>query len=309
MKTISIIIPCHNEEENIEKLYKELEIVRNNLTYDLEYIFINDGSKDETTKEIKDISCDKRVKMIDFSKNFGKEAAIMAGLDASVKDAAIVIDADLQMPVKYIYDLIEEWENGFKLVLTYKESRRKGLKSFLARKYYTVYNNITNGDILPDALDFQLMDREVIDTICSFREKNRFFKGLTGLIGYDFTAIPIVIEKRTAGESDFSNYKQLFSYAISSLVPHSTVPLVISTYIGFFTAIFGLLFMLYTIITTYIGGTAGSGYATVISLILLFFGLILIILGVIGYYIGMIYEEVKNRPIYIVKQTINFEDK
>lgn len=305
MKKISIIIPCYNEQDNILIIYNQLEKLRKKIDVDFDYIFVNDGSKDLTSSKIQEISSDIRVKLLDFSRNFGKEAAILAGLDYTTGDAAIVIDADLQMPVHYLNDMIKYWMEGYKLVLTYKKSRRVGLKSYLAKKYYHVYNKITNVEILPDALDFQLMDKEVVNIFVNFREKKRFFKGITGLVGFDYKSISVEIDDRVHGSSNFSSFKQLFSYAITSLAPNSTVPLIISIYIGFITAFIGVIFMGYTIFDVLINNNTGSGYGTIVSLLLFFFGMILIILGVIGYYIGMIYEEVKQRPNYIIKNTIN----
>ncbi|MDR3214890.1 MAG: glycosyltransferase family 2 protein [Bacilli bacterium] len=301
MKKVSIIVPCHNEEANINEFIKAINHELFEINVILEIIFINDGSQDQTINKIKALmTSDDRIKAIDFSRNFGKEAAVLAGMDYCQGDAAVVIDADLQIPIRYIKILIELWLEGNKLVLTYKSKRERGIKSSLASKYYDVYNAISDYKILNDALDFQIMDREVIDVICSMRERERFFKGLTGFIGYNYKIIPVDIEQRVAGSSDFSNINKLFNYAFKSIAIHSDIPLRISTRLGIIVSLVGFIYMLYIILSTFIKGVSAPGYASIIVIMLFMFGIVLLILGIIGYYLGLIYNEVKNRPNYIV---------
>lgn len=310
MKEISIVIPCHNEEDNIDRLISELDDNLKNLDYRFEYVFVNDGSKDKTLEKLIKVSeKDYRVKVVDFSRNFGKEAAILAGLDYCSGDAAVIIDADLQMPVKYIIDLIDLWSQGNKLVLTYKSNRNKKLKSKLASKYYDFYNGISEAPILKDALDFQIMDREVVNVICSIRERARFFKGITGFIGYDYKVIPVEIAQREHGESDFSGIKGLFSYAFKSFAIHSDAPLKMALKIGIFISGIAFVYMIYIFARTLINGIDVDGYASTIIIMLFMFGLILLILGIMGYYIGLIYNEVKQRPNYIVDEVMNIDKK
>ncbi|MEG0283913.1 MAG: glycosyltransferase family 2 protein [Erysipelotrichales bacterium] len=308
-KLVSVIIPCYNEEENISNLYNEL-IEKLNKSVSYEFLFVDDGSKDKTTNEVQTLGEeDKRVKLIDFSRNFGKEAAMLAGLDYAAGDAAVIIDADLQMPVATINDLIKLWQEGNKLVLTYKTRRKKGLKSKLATKYYDVFNNISDTQIQNDALDFQIMDREVINTICSMRERTRFFKGITGYIGYDFKIIPVDISERTAGESSFSSSKTLFSYAFKSIALYSDLPLKFSIIIGGITAFISFLYLIFIVFNTLINGIGVPGYASTLAIMMFLFSIVLIILGVMGYYISLIYNEVKQRPNYIVNETKNIEEE
>lgn len=302
MKKIDIIIPCYNEEENINLLFSELNNIIKDLSYDFEYIFINDGSTDNTVAKIKELQPSNRVKLLDFSRNYGKESAILAGLDNSTGDAAIIIDADLQMPVSYIIDMIEKWENDVKLVLTTKSRRPHGLKSLLAKKYYKVHNSVTKTNILQDALDFQLMDRQVVESLLLFREKTRFFKGITGTIGYDYEVIQIEIEERKNGASSFSSFNSLFSYAFVGIAANSTLPLILSIYAGILVSICSFIYIIFLILQTIVFGIDVPGYSSTISFISFFSGLILIILGIIGYYIGLIYEETKARPSYIIHE-------
>ncbi|MDF9866679.1 glycosyltransferase involved in cell wall biosynthesis [Bacilli bacterium PM5-3] len=309
-KIVSIIAPCYNEEGNINDFYDELNKQLTPLAYDFEFVFVNDGSKDQTLNILKTLArSDNRIKVVDFSKNFGKEAAILAGLDYASGEAAIIIDADLQMPVTKIKDLIELWQEGNKLVLTYKNERKKGLKSFLATKYYDVYNYLSDDKIIKNALDFQIMDREVIDVICSMRERSRFFKGITGFIGYNYKMIPIEINDRTSGESKFGGFKTLFNYAFRSFAIHSDIPLKIALKIGTVISMVGFIYMLYIFFKTLIKGVDVSGYASLIIVMLFMFGIVLLILGIMGYYIALIYNEVKQRPNYIVNEVIVKDEK
>ncbi|MDR1781726.1 MAG: glycosyltransferase family 2 protein [Bacilli bacterium] len=309
MKKISIIVPCHNEEKNIFPFIEKINSDLNNVKDELEIIFVNDGSVDKTIEVInKVIKNDSRVKALDFSRNFGKEAAILAGMDYCEGDAAIIIDADLQMPIHYINDLIKLWHDGNKLVLTYKTKRSEGFKSKLAAKYYDVYNKMSNDKILNDALDFQIMDREVIDVICSMRERVRFFKGLTGYVGYKYQIIPINIEERKEGTSDFSGLSRLFNYAFKSLAVHSNFPLILGLRAGFFVSVVALIYMIYIIIKTMIKGVAVPGYASIIVIMLFMFAFVLCILGILGYYIGLVYQECKDRPNYIIDHIYQHEE-
>lgn len=307
-KTITIIIPCHNEEGNVAALYETLNNELDHEAYAYSYLFINDGSSDNTIGKLNELSSDKKVKIIDFSRNFGKEAALLAGLDNSNSDAAIIIDADLQMPIKYINELIVEWEKGHKLVLTHKKSRAKGLKNSLAQNYYKVYNKFSNTNIIVNALDFQLMDREVVQVLCQFREFNRFFKGLTGYIGYDYSIVEVEIVERNAGESDFSSYKSLFSYAFSSIVAHSTIPLQMGFFFGTLLAAGAFIYMLIIIVQKLFFDMSIPGYSSIMVILLFGFSITYILMSIIGLYIGSIYDEMKKRPVYIVKNKINMEN-
>ncbi|WP_423364092.1 glycosyltransferase family 2 protein [Mycoplasma sp. P36-A1] len=303
MKMVSIIIPSYNEEGNIKKMYSELEDKLDKSKVTFEYLFVNDGSKDKTVKIIEDLSkVDKKVKLVNFSRNFGKDSAMIAGLDFCLGDAAIVIDADLQMPVSSINELVFHWLNGEKLVLTYRSNRSGGIKSKLATKYYDLFNKMSKTKIHKDAMDFQIMDREIIDIITGMREKTRYFKGMTGYLGYSPRIIPVEIVDRNAGVSKFGNIERLFSYAFESFALYSNVPLLVSIKIGAFVSLASFLFLLYVVIKTIAFGVDVDGYASLISVMLFMFGIVIMLMGVMGYYIGLIYTEVKDRPLYIVDE-------
>lgn len=310
MKKISIIIPCHNEEGNIKHLLEVLEKELTNPEYNFEYLFIDDGSIDDTYQTLLKYSIDNlKVKVICFSRNFGKEAAILAGLDHAVEsDCAVLIDADLQMPIRYINEMITLNEAGYSIVLSRRVNRVKNLKGRLAEKYYDVYNKLSHEKIEKDALDFQLMDKNVIKALVDIRERQRFFKGLTGCIGFKRTIIDVHFESRIAGESDFSNIKSLFSYAFMSIAVHSTKLLYFSIVIGIIVSVLGFLYMIFTIANVLIFGVKVSGYASLMSVFLFMGGITLIILGIIGYYIGLIYNETKHRPNYIIEKLHNFDE-
>lgn len=310
MKKINFVVPCYNESGNIELFYKEAQKVLDHEKYEYTYTFINDGSKDTTAVEIKDLASKQNdVVFINFSRNFGKEAAIIAGLDHSLQaDATIIIDADLEMPLRYANDMLELWEAGNKLVLGQKVSKRPGaVRHFLSSNFYAFYNRISDSNILQDALDYQLMDAEVVKVIVDFRERKRFFKGITGYIGYDAPIVEVSMDSRQNGSSSFSILK-LFTYAIHGIAVHSTFFLNVSTFLGLTTSLGGMLYFIWIIVTTLIYGREVDGWATIVSLLLLFFGMILIILGIIGYYIGLIYEESKGRPLYIVSEKVNYHE-
>lgn len=307
-KLISLVIPVYNEEGNIERLINSLNEQLPSDVYDFEYILVNDGSKDNSFNVLKEFTDDSHVKIINFSRNFGKEAAILAGLDHAKGDASIIIDADLQMPISYIDEMLMFWQEGYKLVLTYKTNRDKGLKNKMASKYYDVFNKLSDHHIIKDALDFQLMDKSVVKTIVCMRERNRFLKGITGFIGYNYKIIPVEIVERESGKSSFGNFSTLFSYAFKSFVIHSNVPLKISIITGSIISFVSFLYLIYIIVNTLIGNTAGSGYASLMCVTLFMFGIVLLFLGIIGYYVGFIYDEVKARPNYIIEDKINFED-
>lgn len=304
MKNINIVIPCHNEEKNISLFYEEAKKYLGISKYNINYIYIDDGSQDKTKEEIMKLTeKEKDVKAYFLSRNFGKEAAIICGLDKSVNaDATIVIDADLQMPISYIKDMLKYWEEGYKLVLTKKEKREKGVKNFLAKKFYTIFNKVSRTELIKDVLDFQLMDQEVVKVICSFRERKRFFKGITSYAGYKYKLIPVKINPRIEGDSDFNSFPTLFSYAFISIANNSTIFLNLSMILGLLFTIVGFIYVLFISLRQILYNISVSGWTSIVSLMLIFFGIVLIILGIIGYYIGLIYEELKQRPIYIIEE-------
>lgn len=306
MRKISIIVPCYNEEKNVSKFLKEAKRILVD-RYEYEYIFVDDGSKDDTVKKIMQISKeDTKVKLIALSRNYGKDTALRAGLDNCLGCAAVTVDADLQMPLEYINEMILLWEQGSKLVTTTKHRKTNGIKSGGANLFYKLYNRLAKHELNENALDFQLMDRKVIDAIKEHNEGKVFFKGLTASLGFTSTNIEIQITDRLEGQSKFGGLRQLFSYASYSLITDTTFFLNLGIYIGVFGAVGSLIYGLFIAVDTLIVGNPVSGWASLMCAILMIGSLILIVLGIIGLYIGRIYEEVKKRPVYIIEEKINF---
>ncbi len=308
---IAIVVPAYNEGDNIVHMVDELTKIKKQIKEEMDIIFVNDGSKDHTAEEI--VKCAKEkdyVKLIHFSRNFGKEAALLAGLDyATDYDAVITIDADLEMPVSYIIELIEKWHEGYKLVLTKRRKRAKGIRNYCSAKYYKVYNRLTGSELEQNAMDYQLLDKEVVHTILKYREYNRFYKGITGLIGYDRAVVLVDLDQRLHGESKFGNPITLMQYGVASIISHTRVPLIISFYLGLLTTLIAFIYGTNIIISTIVSGKSVPGYASIMAVILFSTGIISMFLGIIGYYIGLIYEEGKKRPAYIVAETVNIEDE
>ncbi len=316
MEKISIIVPCYNEEKAIPLFYNETERVikedfsKSNVKF--EYIFINDGSTDNTLHEIKELhKKDKKIRYISFSRNFGKEAAMFAGLEAADGDYITVMDADLQDPpslLKQMYDTIKE--EGYDCVAT-RRVTRKGeppIRSFFSRLFYKLINKITDFEMVNGARDYRLMTKQVKDAIIKMKEYNRFSKGLTSFVGFDTKWIEYENVKRVASESKWSFWK-LFKYALEGITAFSTAPLALSSILGLLFTIISVIFILIIIIKTLVFGDPTSGWPSMVCIMLFMGGIQLLSLGVIGQYLAKTYLEVKNRPIYFVKETDNDETK
>jgi polyisoprenyl-phosphate glycosyltransferase len=300
-KKIQIIIPCHNEEENIEIIIKELDKYLSYHPYQYELVFIDDGSTDNTYNVIKKISQNRSdLAIIKLSRNFGKEAAIAAGLRNCEADAVIVIDSDLQHPPDLIPSMINEWENGVQVVDAVKRKRQK--ENFLTRAMSLFFNqamNILTGMDFKGASDYKLLDKSAIVVLNSIDEKTRFFRGLTNWIGMRHSKIEYQVQERKSGSSKW-NWIMLFQLSIDALSSYSSKPLHIVTFLGIFTFIFSIILGLQTLYN-WSFGYAVSGFTTVILVVLIFSSIIMISIGIIGIYISKIYNEVKNRPIYVIE--------
>jgi len=316
MEKISIIVPCYNEEKAIPLFYNEMERVikedfsKNNVKF--EYIFVNDGSSDSTLNEIKELhKKDKKIRYISFSRNFGKEAAMLAGLEAAQGDYITLMDADLQDPpslLKQMYDTIKE--EGYDCVAT-RRVTRKGeppIRSFFSKLFYKLINKITDFEMVNGARDYRLMTKQVKDAIIKMREYNRFSKGLTSFVGFDTKWIEYENVKRVAGETKWSFWK-LFKYALEGITAFSTAPLAISSILGLLFTIISVIFIFIIIIKTLVFGDPTSGWPSMVCIMLFMGGIQLLSLGVIGQYLAKTYLEVKNRPIYFVKETDTDERK
>lgn len=300
----SVIVPMFNEEAVIEYTYQRLKAVMDTTGQCYELIFINDGSKDRTVELMKQmVDKDDKVRLIDFSRNFGHQIAITAGMDYAQGEAIVVIDADLQDPPEVILDMIDKWKEGYEVVYG-RRLKRKGetlFKKLTALAFYRVLRSMTNVDIPLDTGDFRLIDRKVCDVLRGLKEKNRFVRGLISWIGFKQTSVEYVREERFAGETKYP-LKKMIGFALDGITSFSYKPLKIASYLGFFLSIGSFVYLLIIIGQRLFTNTTVEGWTTIVALNLLFNGIILILLGVIGEYIGRIYDESKDRPLYIVRE-------
>ena len=305
----SVIIPMYNEEEVIEHTYERLKEVMDQTSEPYELIFVNDGSRDRTVELIEMISqFDSHVRLIDFSRNFGHQIAISAGMDYAQGDAVIVIDADLQDPPEIILQMIEKWKEGYEVVYG-KRLKRKGetlFKKLTAKLFYRLLRSMTNVDIPIDTGDFRLIDRKVCQVLRGLKEKNRFVRGLISWIGFRQTSVEYVREERFAGETKYP-LKKMISFALDGITSFSYKPLKIASYVGFALSLGGFIYLFIVIFQRLFTETTAEGWTTIVALNLIFNGIILMLLGVIGEYIGRIYDESKDRPLYIVRETKGFD--
>ena len=307
MKKISILVPCYNESDSLRLLVKEFDNISSLIQqYEWEYLFINDGSKDNTLDVLRELrSSNSKVNYIDLSRNYGKEIAMMAGFDHVSGDCSIIMDADLQHPPHVIPLMIERWEKGFDDVYARRLTRGKEswLRKHLSILYYSILNNSTRMEALPNVGDFRLLDNQCVKALCRMRETNRYTKGMYCYIGFRKTYVEFETQDRIAGKSSM-NYKTLFNLAIDGILSFTTAPLRIATIVGSLTSLFAFLYMLYVFIKALFIGDPVQGYPTLMIVILMLGGVQLMSLGVIGEYLGRIFTETKRRPPYFIR-TIN----
>lgn len=296
------MVPAYNEEDVLPEFYRRLCMVLDTIPMNGEIIFVNDGSSDNTLSILEQLrSKDERLAIIDLSRNFGKEIALTAGLHKTNGDAVIVIDADLQDPPELIPALIKEWQNGFDVVYA-KRTAREGenfLKRATAHAFYRIMQHIGRVKIPSDTGDFRLLSRRAVDSLNTLQEQHRFMKGLFTWIGYPQKAVPYEREIRHAGNTKW-NYFGLFNLAIEGITSFTIAPLKIATYIGLLTATGAFFYGLYMIITTLLYGNEVAGYPSLIVIILFLGGIQLTAIGIIGEYLGRIFNETKNRPLYFI---------
>jgi polyisoprenyl-phosphate glycosyltransferase len=301
---ISLVVPFFNEEDGIALFYSRLSTLLNaNLGVRWEVVCVNDGSQDSTFERLcEQREADPRFVVVDLARNFGKEAALTAGIDHATGDAVIPIDADLQDPPEIIPTLIAEWNKGFDVVLARRVDRHADgfLKRNTAHWFYKVHNIISDVPIPADVGDFRLMDRKVVDALALLPERRRFMKGLFSWVGFTTTIVDYTREERNAGKSKFSGWK-LWNLALEGITGFSTAPLRLWTYLGLVTAAVAFSYAVWIIARTLIFGIDLPGYASLITIVLFLGGINLIGIGVVGEYIGRIYMETKQRPIYIVR--------
>ncbi len=306
---LSVIVPCFNEEENVAYFYEEL--MKNKPFFDekkldIEIIYVDDGSVDETVREIKKLNqADDRVKLISFSRNFGKEAAIYAGFKKSTGDYAVMMDADLQDPPSLLPEMFAYIEQGYDSVATRRVSRKgePAIRSFFARKFYKLMNKISKTDIVDGARDYRLMTRQVVDAILSLGEYNRFSKGIFGWVGFKTKWVEYENVERVKGETKWS-FWGLFMYSIEGIIAFSTAPLAIASCLGVLFCVLAFILILFILIRSLFWEDPTSGWQSMVCIISLVSGVQLLCLGILGEYLSKTYLEVKNRPKYLVKEEL-----
>lgn len=305
MKKLSVIVPCFNEEESIPYFYEEIKKVTNSMNVKLELIFVDDGSRDKTLEVVKKLTEDKVVKYISFSRNFGKEAAMYAGLNMCTGDYVTIMDADLQHPPELLPEMLRIIEEENYDCVATKSINKKGYSFFrkiFTRCFYKIIEKMSNTKMVPGANDYRLMTRQMVNSIISVKEYNRYSKGIFGFVGYKTKWIEFEVQERKAGTTKW-NFWKLFSYALDGIVGFSTAPLTLSAIIGLFFCIVSFIMIIVIIIKTLIFGDPTSGWPSLVCIIFFVSGVQLLCIGVIGEYLAKIYLEVKGRPIYIVKES------
>ena len=311
MKEITLIIPAYNEAESLKYLIERLDKVTSSTPkYKFNYLFINDGSTDDTLLLLKEISeYHSLVSYVDLSRNFGKETAMLAGLDYADGDAVVILDADLQHPPEIIHEMIKHWEDGFEDVYAVRERSKDNnkIRNLLSETYYKILQSMTREKIYMNVGDFRLLDQKCVLALRELRETERYMKGMYGWIGFRKKEIHYREEDRVAGETKWK-ISDLFQLAIDGITSYSTVPLKIWSYIGVFISLISFIFLLFEIVKTIIYGSSPSGYPTILAAVIFLGGIQLISLGVIGEYLGRVFTETKGRPPYFIREK-NIQEK
>lgn len=308
MKSITLLIPAYNEEDSIMLLYERLKKLMDNIkNYEFEILFVNDGSSDNTLTIIKDLRLlDNRISYINLSRNFGKEVAMIAGLDYAESDAVIILDADLQDPPEIIPEMIKYWEEGYDDIYAKRRSRKgeSWMKKFTSHAFYKVLMNVSKIPIQEDTGDFRLLDRRCVLALRQLRETQRYTKGMFSWIGYNKKEILFDRDSRVAGKTKW-NYFRLIDLAIEGITSFTTFPLKVSTYLGIIISIIAFIYMIIIIAKTLVFGEQVAGYPSLMAVILFLGGIQLLFLGVIGEYLGRVFNETKQRPLYFVEEYNN----
>lgn len=309
MSMLSVVVPCYNEEETVEDFYNEL--LKNEAFFakrdvELEILYVDDGSRDHTVKEIKKLrEKDERVHLVSFSRNFGKEAAMYAGLEKSHGDYIVIMDVDLQDPPSLLPEMFGYLEEGYDSVATRRVSRKgePPVRSFFARLFYRLMKKISKTEIMDGARDYRLMTRQMVDAILAMPEYNRFTKGIFGWVGFQTKWLEYENIERRKGETKW-NFWKLFLYSLDGITAFSTVPLMLASLMGVLFCILAFVFILFIIVRKLLFGDPVSGWPSLVCIISLVGGVQLFCTGIVGQYLAKTYMEVKNRPIYLVKEEI-----
>ncbi len=309
---LSLIVPCYNEAENVAAFQEAVVSAFEDCGYTYEIVFINDGSRDATLHNLKKLHTAQKcpVKVISFSRNFGKEAGLYAGLQHASGEYISLIDADLQQRPELVREMVRILDENpdTDVIAAYQDRRREGkLLSFFKKCFYAIINRLSNVDIKSDASDFRTFRRNVAESILELKEYHRFSKGIFAWVGFETQYIPYTACQRNAGKTKW-NFCKLFNYAIDGIIGFSTAPLRLATYLGSFTAAAALIYMVVVVLEKLIWGITIPGYATIIVLILLLGGIQLICIGIIGEYVGRTFEQSKNRPVYLPKEVLTYEE-
>ncbi|SHJ45978.1 glycosyltransferase family 2 protein [Pseudobutyrivibrio xylanivorans] len=307
-KLLTIVVPCYNEQEALPLFYQAIiEMEKNGelAPVDLEFVFVDDGSRDNTLEVFRGLSAqDSRIHYVSFSRNFGKEAGIYAGLEKSTGDYVVIMDADLQDPPAMLPEMLSYIGTGEYDCVATRRVDRKGeppIRSWFARKFYRLMNKISNADIVDGARDYQMMTRKVVDAILAMKEYNRFSKGIFGWVGFRRKWLEFENVERVAGETKWSFWK-LFIYAIDGIVAFSTAPLIMASIFGLIMCLVAFIFIIVIIVRTMIFGDPTNGWPSMVCIILLVSGIQLLCMGILGEYLAKTYLETKNRPIYLVQE-------
>lgn len=309
---LSLVVPCFNEQENVQRFYDEVKSTFEGLVSDYEIVYVNDGSTDKTSDELKKIynNDSARVQVLTFSRNFGKEAAMYAGLSNAKGDLVCIIDADLQQHPSVVIDMLKAMseDNSIDCVAAYQAERKEGkVISAVKSGFYKLINKMAEVDFVNGASDFRLMKRPMVDAIVSMSEKHRFSKGIFSWVGFNTKYIPYEVKEREFGETKWSLWK-LIKYAIDGVVSFSTAPLKLSMGVGLTTSVASILYLVFVVVQKLFFGIDVPGYATIVVLVLLLGGMQLFCLGILGEYVSKIFIQSKNRPIYILKEHLGKDE-
>jgi len=309
-RTLSLVIPMHDEAAVLDVLFQRLDETVGKLGLDLEIVCVDDGSRDATWASMSArAAADPRIRLVGLSRNFGKEAALTAGLDVATGDLVVPLDADLQDPPELIAEFVTLWEQGYDVVYGVRADRSSDsrVKRWTAGAFYRLFNVVADQPIPASTGDFRLMDRAVVEALKALPERNRFMKGLFAWVGFRQVGVPYVRPERAAGFSSFP-YSRLFRFALDGMTSFSTVPLRVWTAVGVGSAVVAMVAAVAIVIRVLVVGRDVPGYASLMVVILFAFALQMIALGVLGEYIGRMYQEVKGRPIYLIRDRVGFEE-
>lgn len=307
--TLSVVAPCFNEEGVLHELYRRISEVLDGAGESWELVLVNDGSRDRTPQIMRELHTqDERVKVLDFARNFGHQIAVTAGMDYARGAAVVLIDADLQDPPELILEMLAKWREGYEVIYAIRAGRKgeTWFKEFTAKAFYRIIYKITDINIPMDTGDFRLMDRKVVDALKMMKEKHRFLRGMSVWVGFRQTGVKYMRAERYAGETKYP-FKKMLKFALDGITSFSFFPLQLATYIGFISAVIAVFGIIATVILRLSGSEAFYGQATTLVSVLFLGGVQLISLGIIGEYLGRIYDEVKGRPLYIVREALGFE--